>query len=52
MLGFRGASRHIAPEFYECFMMECEAMRCVRDVMGFTNVETGDPFMCAWRSER
>src|SRR6185369_5192188 len=39
MLGFRGASRYIAPEFYDCFALECEAMKRVRDVMGFTNVE-------------
>ena len=23
MLGFRGASRYIAPEFYDCFQLEC-----------------------------
>jgi pyruvate,water dikinase len=45
MLGFRGASRYIAPEFYECFAMECEAMKRVRDVMGFTNVEVMIPFV-------
>ena len=45
MLGFRGASRYIAPEFYECFAMECEAMKRVRDVMGFTNVEIMIPFV-------
>jgi pyruvate,water dikinase len=45
MLGFRGASRYIAPEFYECFAMECEAMKRVRDTMGFTNVELMIPFV-------
>jgi pyruvate,water dikinase len=45
MLGFRGASRYIAPEFYECFAMECEAMKRVRDTMGFTNVEIMIPFV-------
>jgi len=45
MLGFRGASRYIAPEFYECFALECEAMKRVRDVMGFTNVELMIPFV-------
>ncbi|MFO1396533.1 MAG: phosphoenolpyruvate synthase [Burkholderiales bacterium] len=45
MLGFRGASRYIAPEFYDCFALECEAMRRVRDVMGFTNVEIMIPFV-------
>ncbi len=45
MLGFRGASRYIAPEFYDCFALECEAMKRVRDVMGFTNVEIMIPFV-------
>ncbi len=45
MLGFRGASRYIAPEFYDCFALECEAMKRVRDVMGFTNVELMVPFV-------
>ena len=45
MLGFRGAARYIAPDFAECFRMECEAMTKVRDVMGFTNVEIMIPFV-------
>jgi pyruvate, water dikinase len=45
MLGFRGASRYAAPDFYDCFALECEAMRRVRDVMGFTNVEVMVPFV-------
>jgi pyruvate,water dikinase len=45
MLGFRGASRYVAPEFYGCFALECEAMRRVRDDMGFTNVELMVPFV-------
>jgi pyruvate,water dikinase len=39
MIGFRGASRYIAPEFYDCFQLECRALKRVRDDMGFTNVE-------------
>jgi pyruvate,water dikinase len=39
MLGFRGASRYVAPEFHDCFALECIAMKRVRDDMGFTNVE-------------
>ena len=31
MLGFRGASRYIAPEFHDCFALECAAMKRVRD---------------------
>ena len=45
MLGFRGASRYIAPEFYDCFALECEAMKRVRETMGFTNVELMIPFV-------
>ncbi|HVO88769.1 MAG TPA: phosphoenolpyruvate synthase [Casimicrobiaceae bacterium] len=45
MLGFRGASRYIAPEFYDCFTLECQALKRVRDDMGFTNVEIMVPFV-------
>jgi pyruvate,water dikinase len=45
MLGFRGASRYLAPDFAECFEMECKAMRRVRDEMGLTNVELMVPFV-------
>jgi pyruvate,water dikinase len=45
MLGFRGASRYIAKSFRDCFDLECEAMRKVRDVMGLTNVELMIPFV-------
>jgi pyruvate,water dikinase len=45
MLGFRGASRYIAPAFRECFRMECEAMRRVRKELGLTNVEIMVPFV-------
>ncbi|HWZ70307.1 MAG TPA: phosphoenolpyruvate synthase [Casimicrobiaceae bacterium] len=45
MLGFRGASRYVAPEFYDCFVLECLALRRVRDTMGLTNVEVMIPFV-------
>ena len=45
MLGYRGASRYISPDFRECFDMECEALRYVRDEMGLTNVEIMVPFV-------
>jgi pyruvate,water dikinase len=45
MLGFRGASRYIAQNFRDCFRLECEAMRQVRDTMGLTNVELMIPFV-------
>lgn len=45
MLGFRGASRYISPSFRPCFDLECEALKQVRDEMGFTNVEIMVPFV-------
>lgn len=45
MIGFRGASRYIAPNFKPCFALECEAIRYVRDTMGLTNVEVMIPFV-------
>lgn len=45
MLGFRGASRYLAEDFAECFRMECEAMRFVREEMGLDNVEIMVPFV-------
>jgi len=45
MLGFRGASRYISPEFQDCFALECQAIRRIRDDMGFTNVEVMIPFV-------
>jgi len=45
MLGFRGASRYVAEEFRDCFAMECQALRWVRDDMGLGNVEVMVPFV-------
>jgi pyruvate,water dikinase len=45
MLGFRGASRYISETFRDCFYLECEAFKRVRNVMGFTNVEIMVPFV-------
>jgi pyruvate,water dikinase len=45
MLGFRGASRYIAPDFRACFELECRAIKRVRDDMGLTNVEVMVPFV-------
>jgi len=45
MLGFRGAARYVAPDFRECFELECAAMRKVRDELGLTNVELMVPFV-------
>ena len=45
MIGYRGASRYLSPDFAECFAMECEAMKFVRDDMGLTNVKIMIPFV-------
>jgi pyruvate, water dikinase len=45
MIGFRGAARYMAEDFKECFAMECQAMKKVRDELGLTNVELMIPFV-------
>ncbi|MGJ8663060.1 MAG: putative PEP-binding protein, partial [Marinicella sp.] len=45
MLGFRGASRYLDESFVDCFEMECEALKFIRDEMGLTNVWAMVPFV-------
>lgn len=45
MLGFRGASRYVSPDFEQCFALECIAIKRVREEMGLTNVEVMIPFV-------
>lgn len=45
MLGYRGASRYVSPEFTDCFALECQAVRRVREDMGLRNVEVMIPFV-------
>ncbi|OHE82407.1 MAG: phosphoenolpyruvate synthase [Lysobacterales bacterium GWF1_69_6] len=45
MIGFRGASRYVHPEFRDCFALECKAVRKVRDEMGLTNCWIMIPFV-------
>lgn len=45
MIGFRGASRYIADSFRECFKLEVEALKRVRNEMGLTNVWVMIPFV-------
>ncbi|MDE1319028.1 MULTISPECIES: phosphoenolpyruvate synthase [Vibrio] len=45
MLGYRGAGRYISDDFQDCFALECDAIKKVRDEMGFTNVEVMIPFV-------
>ncbi|MCL6259052.1 phosphoenolpyruvate synthase [Aquiflexum sp. TKW24L] len=44
MIGFRGASRYYNERYKEGFGLECEAMRVIREEMGFTNVKLMIPF--------
>ncbi len=44
MIGFRGAARYSHPSYEEGFALECTAMKCVRDEMGFDNVILMIPF--------
>ncbi|AGH81489.1 phosphoenolpyruvate synthase [Psychromonas sp. CNPT3] len=45
MLGFRGASRYVSDDFSDCFALECDAIKRVRNDMGFVNVEIMIPFV-------
>lgn len=44
MIGFRGASRYYDDRYREGFLLECRAMKKVRDDMGLTNVKLMVPF--------
>jgi len=44
MLGWRGASRYYDPKFKPAFLMECEAIKRIRNVFGLRNVNLMVPF--------
>jgi pyruvate, water dikinase len=44
MIGWRGASRYYDDKYKEGFVLECKALKKVRDVMGLTNVIIMVPF--------
>lgn len=44
MLGFRGASRYYSPRYREGFALECQAIRRLRETLGFRNVVVMIPF--------
>jgi pyruvate,water dikinase len=44
MIGFRGASRYYNERYKEGFQLECEAIKMVRNEMGFVNVKMMIPF--------
>ena len=44
MMGFRGASRYIDPEFQKAFKLECEAIKKAREEFGLKNICVMVPF--------
>ena len=44
MIGFRGASRYYSPRYREGFVLECRAIKRLREEMGFCNVVVMIPF--------
>lgn len=44
MIGFRGASRYYDARYRDGFLLECRAMKKVRDDIGLTNVKLMVPF--------
>jgi pyruvate,water dikinase len=45
MIGWRGVSRYVSPEFEAAFRLECRAIRKVRERMGCKNVWVMLPFV-------
>lgn len=44
MLGWRGASRYYHPDYKEGFLLECRAVKRVREVFGLKNLKVMIPF--------
>lgn len=45
MIGFRGAYRYPSKEFRDCFELECQAIKMVREEKGLDNVDLMIPFV-------
>ncbi|MEM0240074.1 MAG: phosphoenolpyruvate synthase [Candidatus Nezhaarchaeales archaeon] len=53
MLGYRGVSRYISPQYERAFRLECKAIKRVRDVLGLKNVWVMLPFVrTTWEMEK
>jgi len=53
MLGWRGVSRYISPQYEKAFRLEVRAIKKVRDEMGLSNVWVMAPFVrTLWEAER
>jgi len=44
MIGFRGASRYIHPDYEDAFALECAALKAARETLGFDNIKLMVPF--------
>jgi len=44
MIGWRGASRYYNPKYQQAFVLECQALKKVRNIMGLNNVKIMVPF--------
>lgn len=45
MLGLRGVSRYSSKDYAPAFILECKALKIVRDLMGFKNLKVMVPFV-------
>ncbi len=53
MIGWRGVSRYISPQYEEGFRLECRAIKKVREEFGLNNVWTMLPFVrTVWELEK
>ncbi|ACB40132.1 phosphoenolpyruvate synthase [Pyrobaculum neutrophilum] len=53
MLGWRGVSRYISPQYEKAFRLELKAIKKAREEMGLTNVWVMAPFVrTVWEAER
>ncbi len=53
MLGWRGVSRYISPQYEKAFRLELRAIKKVREELGLTNVWVMAPFVrTVWEAER
>jgi pyruvate,water dikinase len=44
MIGFRGASRYYSPKYRDGFVLECKAIKYIREILGLRNVTVMIPF--------
>ncbi len=44
MIGFRGASRYYSPKYRDGFVLECKAIKYIREKLGLRNVTVMIPF--------